>query len=262
MTAPTVTTDSYRSERISRNFSVLTGSILFGGTYETNGVSVTAITNLFKDCKELICDNQAGYLFRYDKTNKKLIVYNTAAGETIAAEAAHTHAVALDSGASGAGDSHNHAFTGTSAGDLNYGTPAFTGTGITATAQVLTTTDNQTMALNECAGMWLIVATGSVPPVLIKSNTAVTGAPAVFTVQGVATTDVGVYKVLKNIVPVGTNAAEATHTHASGTLADAASGAGSSHIHTASGGSVAEIANATDLSAVLTEVNFIAVGTY
>ncbi|MFH2075550.1 MAG: hypothetical protein ABIJ57_09425 [Pseudomonadota bacterium] len=114
----------------------------------------------------------------------------------------------------GAGASHDHAFTGTSAGSLDLATPAFSGTGLTAAGQVMTTTDNQTMALNQCAGMWLIPVTQATPPMLILSNTAVTGAPAVLTVQGAAATNAGTYKVVKNIVPVGSNAAEATHTHA------------------------------------------------
>ena len=114
-----------------------------------------------------------------------------------------------------AGASHNHVFTGTDpVGSLNLATPAFSGTGLTAAGQVVTTTDNQTMTLNQCAGMWLIPATGATPPVLILSNTAVTGAPAVLTVQGAAMTDAGAYKIVKSIAPVGTNAAEATHTHA------------------------------------------------
>ncbi len=114
-----------------------------------------------------------------------------------------------------AGASHNHAFTGTEPiSSLNLATPAFSGTGLTAVAQVITTTDNQTMALNQCAGMWLYPVTQTTPPVLILSNTAVTGAPAVLTVQGVAVTDAGTYKIVKHLAPVGTNAAEATHTHA------------------------------------------------
>lgn len=114
-----------------------------------------------------------------------------------------------------AGASHNHAFTGTDpVGSLNLATPAFSGTGLTAAAQVMTTTDNQTMTENQCAGMWLIPAAGASAPMLILSNTAVTDAPAVLTVQGIAATDAGAYKIVKSLAPVGTNAAEATHTHA------------------------------------------------
>lgn len=124
-------------------------------------------------------------------------------------------------GASGAGSSHNHAFTGTASAAAEV--EAFAGTGFATSGQVVTTTDNQTMTLNQCAGMWLQAATQA--PVWIASNTAVTGAPAVLTVYGAApTTDAGTYKILKAPTPVGTNAAELSHTHT-----------GPSHTHTVSG---------------------------
>ena len=79
---------------------------------------------------------------------------------------------------------------------------AFTGTGFATVGQVVTTTDNQTMLINACAGMWLISA--SQPPALILSNTAVTGAPAVLTVYGLApSTNAETYKILRG----------ASHTH-------------------------------------------------
>jgi len=81
---------------------------------------------------------------------------------------------------------------------LNLAAPAFSGTGLTAAGQVITTTDNQTMTLNQAAGMWLISATGATPPNLIVSNTAVTAAPAVLTVAGAASTDAGAYKIVRN----------------------------------------------------------------
>ena len=72
---------------------------------------------------------------------------------------------------------------------------AFTGTGQSSSGQVITTTDNQTMTLNQCAGMWFISATHG--PYYIVSNTAVTGAPAVLTVIGDApTTDAGAYRIV------------------------------------------------------------------
>lgn len=98
-------------------------------------------------------------------------------------------------------------FTGTAQPVVN-NTPVFTGTGLTAAGQVLTSTDNQTMTLNQCAGMILISATGNAS-VEIVSNTAVAGAPAVFTVVGKATTDAGAYKVFTGPTPAGTNSAPA-----------------------------------------------------
>ena len=81
--------------------------------------------------------------------------------------------------------------------------PGFSGTGFATAGQVVTTTDNQTMTLNQCANMWLITATQA--PCLIVSNTAVSGAPAVLTVYGLApTTDAGTYKILTAPTPAGT----------------------------------------------------------
>lgn len=100
---------------------------------------------------------------------------------------------------------------------LNLATPAFSGTGYATAAQVVTTTDNQTMTLNECAGMWFIAdGLPASPAVLILSNTAVTGAPAVLTCNGVPpVTNAGTYKIVKGAAPTFTGSALATHTHAS-----------------------------------------------
>ena len=113
-------------------------------------------------------------------------------------------------GTTAAGSSHNHVFTGTPG--VRAETLAFSGTGFATAGQVVTTSDNQTMLLNECANMWLITATQA--PCLIVSNTAVAGAPAVLTVFGLApTTAAEAYKILTSPAPVGTNAAESSHTH-------------------------------------------------
>lgn len=87
-------------------------------------------------------------------------------------------------------------------------TPVFTGTGCAASGQVITTTDNQTMTLNQCAGM-LFVSNGTPGNfAVILSNTAVTGAPAVLTVAGFAQTAAGAYKIF-----TGATLATAAHTH-------------------------------------------------
>ena len=95
-------------------------------------------------------------------------------------------------------------FTGSAATQaVNYGTPLFSGTGMTASGSTMTSTDNQTMTLNQCAGCWLVCASHG--PYLIASNTAVNGAPAVLTIYGTApTTDAGTYKILAAPTPAGT----------------------------------------------------------
>jgi hypothetical protein len=199
----------------------------------------------------------SGFVPQYDRTNTRFSLYRSEPAGTAANESTHTHAVALDSGASAAGSSHNHAFTGTApVTSLDLATPAFAGTGLTAAGQVMTTTDNQTMTLNQCAGMWLIPATQATPPMLILSNTAVAGAPAVLTVQGAAATDAGAYKIVKGLAPVGANTAEATHTHGAGTLADAASGAGAAHTHaiTGTGAALNEVDNGVNVGSLTLRV--------
>jgi hypothetical protein len=139
----------------------------------------------------------------------------------------HTHTAGAITGATGGGSSHNHAFTGTT--PTTGTTPHLTGSGYATAGQVVTTTDNQTVALNELAGMWLICATKA--PCLIDSHPAAAAAPLVLTVFGAApATTAEDYRVLRAPTPAGSNAAEAAHTHDQGTLAGAASGAPSATV--------------------------------
>ena len=115
--------------------------------------------------------------------------------------------LATASSGTGASGTTAPAFTGTAA--VAAAAQAFAGTGFATLGQVVTTTDNQTMTLNQCANMWLITATQA--PCLILSNTAVVNAPAVLTVYGLApTTNAGTYKILTAPTPAGS---VGTHTH-------------------------------------------------
>ncbi len=79
--------------------------ILFDNSYPTNGEVVSLpITNV----KDVMFEQKSGYMFEYDRANKKVKVYTP-----IGTANAHTHAVALDTGASAGGSAHTHAFTGT-----------------------------------------------------------------------------------------------------------------------------------------------------
>lgn len=170
------------------------GSIALDSSYPTGGYSLPA-SKFFGPGARIwnMIIGDAGktgggaYRFYYDYINSKLMAYWATPAGTIV-------------------------FTGTSpAGDLDLTTPAFSGTGYATSGQVITTTDNQTMTLNQCAGMWFVPPSGAKPAVLILSNTAVTGAPAVLTVQGIApTTDAGAYKIVKALAPVGTAALTGT----------------------------------------------------
>lgn len=140
-------------------------------------------------------------------------------------------------------------FTGM-ASALNTAAPVFSGTGQSSAGQVITTTDNQTMALNQCAGMWFVSATHG--PFLIASNTAVVAAPAVLTIYGTApTTDAGTYKIVATI-PVGTNAAA--------TAAAQIWTATGAHTHAIGAGAGGEVPNGTNLSVSLASVRFTAFG--
>lgn len=155
------------------------------GTYETGGLAITAAQVGLYDLEYcvLLDPNVGGYIAGFERSTGKITLTNPVSA-------------------------HTHVFTGTApTSSLNMATPAFSGTGLTASGQVMTTTDNQTMTLNQCAGMWLVPATGSTAPMLILSNTAVTAAPAVLTVQGSAATDAGAYKIVKNVAVAGTVAA-------------------------------------------------------
>lgn len=188
------------------NYPVLkqvTGKFNFDASYPTGGEAVNASLFGLAMLEQLDILTESGYIFESD----------IAASKLSATVKAYTSAGFTPAG------------TLTASTNLDLATPAFSGTGLTAAGQVMTTTSLHTMALNQCAGMWLVPATGATPPMLILSNTAVTGAAAVLTVQGAAATDAGAYKIVKS-------AAQAL----AGTPVAAAA--------------AAEVANATNLSTV------------
>lgn len=204
----------------NNNKNIRSGSIAFDSSYPTGGESITAAELGLAYFDTIEVEPKSGYIF-----------------EPVIAAGGATAVIKVTSGAAATSGATSG---GTPAGNvaLNLATPAFSGTGLTAAGQVMTTTDNQTMTLNQCAGMWLIPATGATPPMLILSNTAVTGAPAVLTVQGSAATDAGAYKIVQGAL---TASALSTHTHS------VAAAAG------------AEVSNGTNLSS-LTGVQFTAYG--
>lgn len=104
------------------------------------------------------------------------------------------------------------AFTGTAPTVAAVDT--LTGTGYATSGQVVTTSDNQAVTLNQYAGCWLHVA--SQAPSLIVSHPAATGAPVAFTVFGLApTTAAEDYRVTRAPTPAGT---VASHTHSVASL--------------------------------------------
>lgn len=247
----------------------VTGRIAFDSSYVTGGEPLSAAVIGLVRFDNIVLQPEQGYFFStiyptYQPTSVNLQVWE---GGLSAFTPAGTNAAV--SAGTPAGTNGASSVTGTADAQIFSGTfsplymtaPVFSGTGLTAAGQDITTTDNQTMTLNQCAGMWLVPATGSTPAVLILSNTAVSGAPAVFTVQGVAMTDAGPYKVLATL-PTGTNGSSSVSgTAGAQTFTGSALG---THTHTFTGtpvgASVAtQVPNATNLSA-LSAVEFVAFG--
>lgn len=232
----TVTLDMPRARRIKKGHydAFLTGTIAFDSAYASGGELATDISKYFKTLNRVVFDQTGGYNFAWDKTNNKILAYLPSGTPAVsnANESTHTHAAGAITVTGGA---------------IDLATPAYSGTGYATAGQVITTTDNQTMAAtNSAAGMWFVptgLATGV--PCLILSNTIVAGAPAVLTCQGIPpVTDAGAYKIVKTL------------TAATG----AATAAGSAHTHTATAtGEPGNELGVVDLSA-LTGVSFIAYG--
>jgi len=242
------------------------GQLQLDASYPTGGYSLPATQFSLSVLNSMQLSTVNGDLLAYNYSTQKLMAFTAAGGAG--------GSTGATSGGTPTGTNGTSAVTGTGAGTvtptgstlssaINMAFPQFTGVGLTAVGQVITTTDNQTMGVDQCAGMWLISATGSTPPNLILSNTAVTGAPAVFTVQGAALTDAGAYQVVNNAGPAFVGAPSAvTVSSLSGTAAAQVFTGDplGTHTHTvaAGAGGLVEVANATDLSSVV--ANYIAMG--
>lgn len=199
------------------------GVFAFGSSYATGGESTTAQALGLSRISRIELMPTEGYVL----------------GVTYSSPTAIKISAWITAGFTPEGTAAAQTFTGTASttGEIS----AFTGTGQSSAGQVITTTDNQTMTLNECAGMWFLSATHG--PYYIVSNTAVTGAPAVLTVIGDApTTDAGAYRIVKSPTPAGTNSTSTL----TGTAVAAAA--------------LSEVANATNLSTPLASVKFKAWG--
>jgi len=104
----TVTYDMPKAQRISNDLHMITGSFTTSGTYATGGFDLTpALTTKLRsgDIKAVVIEENVTdpYLFVYDYTNDKVLGYAATGAGTTGAEAAHTHAVALDGGVSALG---------------------------------------------------------------------------------------------------------------------------------------------------------------
>lgn len=206
---------------------IIRGTLAFDSSYPTGGESITNDDMGLAYMDSVIVEPSAGYSFNgivaSGGLSAKVLAYQTGS--------------VTPAGTNGTSSVTAQTFTGTAPSTAeNFATPVFSGTGQSSAGQVITTTDNQTMTLNQCTGMWFISATHG--PYMIASNTAVSGAPAVLTTYGTApTTDAGTYKILKGVTPAGTNG---TSTAAAQIFTGAATTAAAA----------SEVPNTTNLSAV------------
>lgn len=300
----TLTPDGPVVERVSRNLGMYTGRIAFDSNYPTGGELLTEVSQYFTSGNmfSVHFDPQDGYLFSYDKTNNKVIVY-LASGTpaiTVANEGAHTHGVALDSGASAAPDGTNVVVDGQSRNPSLYvklDNPVDLSTTLTEQAWTILAINDFVVIpsgtdavllrmglLDDTAGSYLAVrdpdigsgrgeigwciaqVAGIANWVDIVQSVPKTGANgqklelAINDATGGTISDTAHVSILgywRRVI----NLPNEDHTHASGTLADTASGVGSNHNHTATSTAEAadEVGSGTNLAA-LTGVRFTAFG--
>ena len=74
--ALTITFDMPRPQRMTKDFSMLSGSIAFDTSYPTGGEAATLITKYFTTVKRLILDaGGTGYVVSYDAANDKIMAW-------------------------------------------------------------------------------------------------------------------------------------------------------------------------------------------
>jgi len=351
------TKDDRMAERITRNRDMITGSIAFDSSYPTGGELATVISRYFRTLEQLLIEPSGGYLFAYDKTNNKILVYLSSGTPAIAAEAAHTHAVALDGGNTGAEAAHTHTMPGfedygpADILGVTVGTPALVhnadptgnlaalplygvegyGAGGRNIIQLFSTTNGNTDivgSVDDVSGIcgaatprfyvndsdapggvkiyvedttpWkleFVSPTATDGYIIMPFEAIADGVPGyayavkvthaadaatgvelefddngavnaqLIFVDGATTSRVINPADIEVLAPsfmaiaqaAGTSSAGSSHTHDEGTLVDAASAAGSSHLHTATGEPADEVGSGDSLAA-LTAVKFIAIG--
>lgn len=68
------TYDQAEVQHMSRDLRVFTGSIAFDSSYPTGGEAMD-LSSKFAALKLVLFENDAGYVFQYDYTNKKVLAY-------------------------------------------------------------------------------------------------------------------------------------------------------------------------------------------
>jgi len=74
--ALTITKDFPHAKKIGKGIYLLSGVISFDSSYHAGGEDVSGVTKYFKNCLRLICDQKSGFMFEFDKANKKLKAFH------------------------------------------------------------------------------------------------------------------------------------------------------------------------------------------
>jgi hypothetical protein len=81
--ALTVTKNLNRVERISRNLGIMVCNVAFDSSYPTGGEDISSVVNAFKEVLSASFEGSGGYVFEYDKTNKKVKALYPQGGEQV-----------------------------------------------------------------------------------------------------------------------------------------------------------------------------------
>ncbi len=103
-----------KRDKLGSGYNVV-ADVTFDSSYPTGGEALTAQQFGLSVLNFVLPSPAGGYIFEFDHTNKKLKAFTP-----VKVQAAHTHAVALDGGASAAEEAHTHAValdTGASAAE-------------------------------------------------------------------------------------------------------------------------------------------------
>jgi hypothetical protein len=117
--AGTTTYDKDITTVANSTLQICTGTISLAGDYVTGGFSLDLRSKL-GTVKEVLFEHDSAYLFNYDHTNRKVLIYNPLGSVTATgnASADHTHAITTPTAA---GSAHQHAVGTIAASGANTG---------------------------------------------------------------------------------------------------------------------------------------------
>jgi hypothetical protein len=122
--------------------TVVKGSLAFDSSYATGGTSLTAVNVGLRVIDQIRIDPKSGYVFEYNDTTQKVMVYRSAGftpsgtvgAPTFSGSALGTHTHSIPAGTDAGGGTSGETSGGTPAGTNS--APAFTGAAVAATTLV------------------------------------------------------------------------------------------------------------------------------